>query len=65
MPETTDDQIEAEARAMVRRMIEETGWYPALRGEFRQARIDQDVDRMWHLMIGDARKRLFRQSRGG
>ncbi len=36
MPETTDDQIEAEARAMVRKMIEESGWYPALRGEFRQ-----------------------------
>jgi chemotaxis regulatin CheY-phosphate phosphatase CheZ len=68
MSETTDDQIEAEARAMVRRMIEESGWYPKLRGEFRQARIDQDIERMWHLMIGDARKRLeqgFRQSRGG
>jgi hypothetical protein len=68
VPEITDDDIAAEARAMVRRMIEESGWYPALRGEFRQERIDQDVERMWHLMIGDARKRLeqsFRQSRGG
>lgn len=40
-----DDEIEAEARAMVRRMIEESGWYPALRGEFRQKRIEQNVDR--------------------
>jgi hypothetical protein len=65
---TPDDEIEAEARAMVRRMIESSGWYPALRGEFRQARIDQDVERMWHLMLADARKRLeqgIRQSRGG
>jgi hypothetical protein len=65
--EITDDEIAAEARAMVRQMIEESGWYPALRGEFRQARIDQDVDQMWHLMIADARKRLeqgIRRSRG-
>jgi hypothetical protein len=68
MPEITDDEIAAEARAMVRQMIEESGWYPSLRGEFRQARIEQDVDRMWHLMVNDARRRLLqriRQSRGG
>jgi hypothetical protein len=64
MSEISDDEIEAEARAMVRRMIEESGWYPKLRGEFRQARIDQDVNRMWHLMINDARKWL-EQGRGG
>ncbi len=58
MPTITDEQVAAEARAMVRRMIEESGWYPKLRGEFRHARIEQDVDRMWHLMIADARKRL-------
>ncbi len=54
----TDDDIAAEARAMVRQMIEESGWYPNLRGEFRQTRIDYDVEQMWHLMINDARKRL-------
>jgi hypothetical protein len=67
VPEITDDDIAAEARAMVRQMIEESGWYPKLRGEFRQARIDQDVETMWHLMINDARKRLeqgIRQSQG-
>lgn len=58
MSEITDDEIEAEARAMVRRMIESSGWYPALRGEFRQQRIEQDIERMWHLMINDARKVL-------
>ena len=43
---------------MVRQMIEASGWYPNLRGEFRQTRIDNDVEQMWHLMINDARKRL-------
>jgi primosomal protein N'' len=68
MPEITDDQIEALARAMLRETIERSGWYPELRGKFRQERIDQDVERHWHLMINEARKRLeqgIRQSRGG
>jgi hypothetical protein len=62
MSEITDHDIEAEARTMVREMIERSGWYPALRGEFRQARIDQDVEQMWHLMVADARKRLEQQT---
>jgi hypothetical protein len=68
MSEITDDEVEAEARAMIRETIERSGWYPELRGKFRQERIDQDIERLWHLMIADARKRLLqdvRQGQGG
>jgi hypothetical protein len=66
--EIPDEEIEAEACAMLRESIERSGWYPKLQGEFRQARIEQDVDLHWHLMIDEARKRLLqgiRHSRGG
>jgi hypothetical protein len=64
-PSITDHEIEAEARAMLREAIERAGWYPSLLREFRQARIDQDVDHMWHLMIVDARTRLEQGIRRG
>ena len=63
-----DDDIEAEARAMLRETIERSDWYPTLRREERELLIQQDVDRHWHLMIDEARRRLLqgiRQSRGG
>lgn len=63
MSEISDDEIEALARAMMRETIEASGWYPALRGEFRQTRIEEDVDRHWHLMIAEARKRLEQRQR--
>ena len=62
-----DEQIEAEARAMMRATIENSGWYPSLRGEARRRRIEQDVDLHWHLMLPKARQRReqgSRQSRG-
>jgi hypothetical protein len=63
-----DEQIEAEARTMMRASIEKSGWYPSLRGEARRRRIEQDVDLHWHLMLPKARERLeqgSQQSRGG
>ena len=63
-----DDDIEAEARAIMRETIERSGWYPTLRREERELLIQRDVDRNWHLMIDEARRRLLqgiRQSRGG
>jgi primosomal protein N'' len=60
----TDQEIEALARAMMRETIDRSGWYPLLQGKFRQERIDQDVERYWHLMIQDARRRL-EQGRAG
>lgn len=68
MSEITDDEIKAEARAMLRETIEHSGWYPELRGKWREMQIEQDVERHWHLMIDEARRRLLqgiRQSRGG
>lgn len=53
-----DEEIKAEARAILRETIERSGWYPELRGEARRQRIEQDVDRHWHLMRAEAVKRL-------
>ena len=53
---------------MLREIIERSDWYPTLRREERELLIQQDVDRHWHLMIDEARRRLLqgiRQSRGG
>ena len=57
-----DEEIEVEARALLRETIERSGWYPTLHGEKRQQRIAQDVDLHWHLMVPDARKRLEQNS---
>jgi hypothetical protein len=53
-----DHEIEALAREMLRETIERSGWYPELRGEFRAKRIEQDVERHWHLMAAKAREQL-------
>jgi hypothetical protein len=63
MAEIRDDEIEAEARAIMRKMIEESGWYPMLSGEQRQKRIEQDVEMHWDLVRWEAVQRL-EQSRG-
>lgn len=49
--------IEAEARVLLRKQIQDSAWYPNLRKKERLERIEQDVDRHWHLMIADAVKR--------
>jgi hypothetical protein len=53
-----DEQLEAEARTMMRATIEKSGWYPSLQGATRQRRIEQDVDLHWRLMLPKARERL-------
>jgi hypothetical protein len=58
MAMTPDDEIEAEARTLLRETIERAGWYPSLRRIERDKRIEQDVDLYWHLMVPDVRKRL-------
>jgi hypothetical protein len=54
--------VEAEARAMVRDMIERAGWYPSLTKAAREHLIEQDIDRHWHLMAPNAQKRLEQRS---
>jgi hypothetical protein len=63
MASIQEQQIEAEARAMMRATIEKSGWYPSLRGAARALRIEQDVDLHWHLMVPEAQKRLEQSNR--
>jgi hypothetical protein len=58
-----DEDIETEARAMMRDTIERSGWYPNLRGEEHQKHIEQDVDQNWPLMVPEAQKRLEQRNR--
>jgi hypothetical protein len=59
----TDEEIEAEARALLRETIQRSGWYPNLHGVKRDERIEQDVDLHWRLMWDDAVKRLEQRKR--
>ena len=43
---------------MLRETIENSGWYPELPRKQRLEQIEQDVERHWHLMIDQTRKRL-------
>jgi hypothetical protein len=60
-PLIRDDQIEAEARAILRETIQRSGWYPGVSKAVRAQLIEQDVDRHWHLMKNDAMRRLERR----
>ncbi len=54
-----NDNVEIEARIMVRDMIERTVWFHhRMTGEERQDAIEQDVDRHWPLLVIDAARRL-------
>jgi predicted type IV restriction endonuclease len=53
-----DEDIETEARTLIRERIQNSGWYPSLHGNERRRRIEEDVDRHWHLMIKEAARRL-------
>jgi hypothetical protein len=58
MATVQDEEIEAEARAMLRETIQRSGWYRSLPEEERNRRIEQDVDQNWPMMLQEARKRL-------
>lgn len=53
------DQVEREARALLKEAIERSGWYPILSGAERDKRIDRDVERYWHVMAQEAARRLL------
>jgi hypothetical protein len=53
------DQVEREARALLKEAIERSGWYPILSGAERNRRIEQDVDRYWPVMASEAAQRLL------
>ncbi len=54
-----NDEVELEARTMLRELVERTAWFHhEMTEDQRQAAIDQDVDRHWPLLASDAAKRL-------
>jgi hypothetical protein len=53
------DHVEAEARVLLKEAIERSGWYPSLSPAERGKRIEQDVERYWHLMAQEASRRLI------
>jgi hypothetical protein len=59
VPAISNEDIEHEARAMLRARIEQTPWFQhGMTRKQRQAAIDREVDRTWHLFIFDAAQRL-------
>ena len=48
------DQVEAEARRLLRERIERLPWYPRLSPSERKAAIQADVDRYWRTMQPEA-----------
>jgi hypothetical protein len=55
----SDADVEHEARAMLRERIERTPWFQhGMTRRQRQAAIEREVDRTWHLFIFDAAQRL-------
>ncbi len=54
MTSTSADQIEAEARRLLRERIERLPWYPRMRPHEREAAIKADVDRYWRTMQPEA-----------
>ena len=60
MPTIRNEDIEIEARAMLRERIERTPWFQnGMTRKLRQAAIEREVDRTWHLFIFDAVQRLI------
>lgn len=53
-----DEDIEAEARLMLREKILQSGWYRNVSESERERLIEQDVERYWHLCINEAAARL-------
>ncbi len=60
MPTIRNEDIELEARAMLRERIEQTPWFQhGMTRKQRQAAIDREIDRTWHLFIFEAAQRLI------
>ena len=56
-----DKAVEPDARFLIRQQIEDSGWYPKLKGKYLLDEIEQDVERYRHLMIAETRQRLLSQ----
>jgi plasmid stability protein len=60
MPTISNKDIEAEARSLLRKQIQESAWYPWMKEADRRRRIEEDVDRYWYVKVSDTRSRNFR-----
>ena len=58
MTSISNEDIEAEARALLRKQLQDSAWYPGMREDDRRKRIEQDVDRYWYVKVGEAVQRL-------
>ena len=59
MAAISDEDVEIEARAMLRETIERTPWFQkGMTQAQRQNTIEREVDRLWHLFVHDAAQRL-------
>ncbi len=66
MPAIRNEDIEIEARAMLRERIERTPWFQnGMTRKQRQVAIEREVDRTWHLFIFDAVQRLIDRATQG
>ena len=54
MTSATADQVEVEARRLLRERIERLPWYPRMKPHEREAAIKADVDRHWRVMQPEA-----------
>jgi hypothetical protein len=53
-----DQDIEAEARALLREKIQRMPWHQGLRPQERERRIEDDVERYWPTMVEEAAQQL-------
>ncbi len=58
MSDAPADEVEAEARRLLRELITRLPWYPGLSAAERAKRIEEDVDHWWQLKIVEAAERL-------
>ncbi len=58
----SNQDIEAEARALLHKQIQESAWYPWMKEADRRKRIEEDVDRYWYVKVSEASRKLLDRS---
>jgi nucleotidyltransferase/DNA polymerase involved in DNA repair len=62
----SNEEVELEARALLREKIERTPWFRSgMTRAQRQNTIEREVDRLWHLFVHDAAQRLIDRAAHG
>ncbi len=59
MDTISNKDIEAEARDLLRKQIQESAWYPWMKEADRRKRIDEDVNRYWYVKVSEASRKLL------